>query len=251
MQCGSAKDMIQLLRSRLLDSCESMRYDDPVYTNRINLALLNIYSARPDEFPQKVIEVPLKEGAEQFLPVGVTMFEFLGTGYKGSRGSVAPCPEQKKPQESSDEFLDIYKTRCAKIAPPSGSSVTLSDKCNGYSVSSYSYERKNGGFFTVSPNAPKDGGAVARFLVSECPQCKPENMDEQLPCKLWAAIFEKSAAYMLAIESEDAATTQKAAVHEGNFDRIMAAMYKTDSRIGSGYFRGQKPDGSSDPNVTR
>jgi hypothetical protein len=249
MECGSAKQLIKLLRGRVNDDCDTPRYDDAFYLERINLAMLNLYAVRPDEFPKKTIEVDLKEGSEQFLPSDVTMFEFLGTGYKDASGKVAPC-NTKKPEEANSELLAIYSGRCSTASSTSGA-APANQGCDSYSVSGFSYEPKNGGYFTVSPPAPAGTTAKARFLVSACPQCTPANIDETLPCKLWPMLYEKSAALMLNQESEDAATAQKAAAHEQNYTNQLGLKYQTDSRLGSGYFRGQTPDGAPDPNVRR
>jgi parvulin-like peptidyl-prolyl isomerase len=76
-------------------------------------------------------------------------------------------------------------------------------------------------------------------------------MDTPINCKFYAAIYEKAMAYMYDAESEDAANTANSARHSANFAALVAAQYQTDSRIGSGYYLGQRPDGSPDPNVRR
>lgn len=249
--CGTAKDIIKLVREKLIDDCPTQRYDDAFIRSRVNLALKMIYAIRPDEFPEKIIQVPLVAGANQFLPQNITSFEMLSTAYYDEKGKPVNCSD-KAPTKSTNDFLDIYASRCASrvTSAQTGIAGTPEALCKEYVVSSYSFKRKDGGFFTVSPPVPVNGKKpFLNVLASACPECTPETDDEQLPCKLYSAIYEKTLVYMFDVESEDNQTQEKSARHEARFASIMGEMYRVDSRIGSGYFRGE--NGTGDPNVKR
>ena len=247
MSCGSAKDLIAVVRGQMADECVPYRNDDAFILARINLALLNTYALRPDSAepaPEYLLLIPSKT---QTLPADVTFMEFLGTAFKVD-GKFIEC-DAGKPTEASDDFLAAYAGRCATT--PTADVTKIASKCDAYVVKSFSFERKNGRILTVDPAPPEGLEVYARLVVARCPTCAPEKLDTQLNCKFYAAIYEKTMAYMYDAESEDASNAANSARHHANFMSLVAAQYQTDARIGSGYYLGQKPDGSPDPNVRR
>jgi hypothetical protein len=229
------------------DECEPYRNSDAFILARINLALLNTYALRPDSAEPKVEYVALTASKTQELPANATFMEFLGTAFKVD-GKYVEC-EAGKPTEASDDFLAAYAARCP--AKPVADVTTIASKCDAYVVKSFSFERKNGRTLTIDPAPPAGLEVFARIIFAKCPVCSPENIDEHINCKFYAAIYEKTMAYMYDAESEDASNTANSVRHHANFMALVAAQYQTDARIGSGYYLGQKPDGSPDPNVRR
>lgn len=249
MSCGTAKDLIKLVREQMGDNCTPYRNDDPFIMARINLAMLTLYAIRPDAAEQKIVKIKLSNSKTQQLPENSTMIEFLGTAYKDGESFVS-C--EAKPTEASDDFLAAYASRkCVKPAQKSTATPTVESKCDNYAIKSFSYEQKNGRTIIIDPAPPAGVDVYADVLVSQCPTCTPQSIDEQLPCKYYAAIYEKTMAYMYDSESEDAANANNAQRHSQNFAALIGQQYQTDSRIGSGYYLGAKPDGGSDPQVRR
>jgi tRNA U34 5-carboxymethylaminomethyl modifying enzyme MnmG/GidA len=248
MSCGTVADLISLVREQMGDECAPVRNSDAMIINRINLALLSLYALRPDSVEPTIQYLKLEKSKTQMLPENSTMFEFLGTAYKD--GNVYVSCETAKPTESSDDFLAAYAGRCPSSTQDSITGSAQSP-CGKYSIKSFAYEKKNGRILTIEPAPSVNDEAYAKLLVSSCPQCTPKNLQEELPCKYYAAIYEKTMAYMYDAESEDAANANNSQRHANNFEKLVGLQYQTDARIGSGYYLGQKPDGSSDPNVRR
>lgn len=247
MACGSAKDLIGVVRGQLADECLPYRYDDAFILARINLALLNTYALRPDSAEPEEFFLPLVASKTQTLPENTTFMEFLGTAFLVG-GKYIDCGVGK-PTEASDDFLAAYATRC--VSRTVAAANAAESNCDTYVVKSFSFERKNGRVLTVDPAPPENFEVYARLIVSACPSCAPEGVSTQINCKFYAAIYEKTMAYMYDAESEDAANAANSARHHANFMALIAGQYQTDARIGSGYYLGQKPDGSPDPNVRR
>lgn len=246
MTCGTAKDLIAVIRGQMGDECAPQRYDDAFILARINLARLNTYALRPDSADPKEVFLPLIASKTQTLPQNTTFMEFLGTAFKDGDKYIE-C-DAGKPTEASDDFLAAYASRC----PGGTTTATVSgNKCDAYVVKSFSFERKNGRTLTIDPAPPAGLEVYARLVLAQCPSCSPETLDTQLNCKFYAAIYEKTMAYMYDAESEDTANAANSARHHANFVALIAAQYQTDARIGSGYYLGQRPDGSPDPNVRR
>jgi hypothetical protein len=244
--CGNVSDFLQTIRQGWKDDCEPQRYSDEYILKRINMAMLAIYAIRPDEFPQTKVSIPLVAGANQSIPVGLTVFEVLSSGYLDKSGDFKPC-SNATPSSGSNDFLGIYTNRCQKAATPSTAAATIASKCDGYNVSSYSYKQKDGGFFTVSPPVPEGTIAHIQVLASSCPKCRPETLSEELPCKLLPLIYEKTMVYLFDSETEDNLSIQKMNAHELRYKELYQSMYRTDAQIGSGFYRGERGNGDGTP----
>lgn len=229
MACGSARDLISLMREQVKDDCTPYRYSDSFFLKRINLALRAIYPLRPDAFEPELIYHKLEVGADQFLPKDTTLREFQGTGYK--QGNTFVQCDTAKPTENDDTFLSAYANRCPTTVSVSNTAVTATSKCDQYAVKSVNYERKNGNFFGVVPAVPVGVEAYIKALVYRCPDCTPDNLDAELPCKFYNAIYEKSMALVYGAEGEDQFNDAKAKDHEARFAAFLNGVYVQDQRI--------------------
>lgn len=254
MSCGTAKDLIRVIRQQLHDECpagaDESRYTDAFILDRINLSLLALFALRPDAFEPKVKYFDLIPGTDQQLPENFHLMEVLGSGYYDADGKPIDC-SQSKPAESNQDFLSAYSSVSIPASAVAASASAEEKKCAEYSVTSFAYDPKNGRYFTASPAVPAGSTIKIKVLVSECPSCSPESLDYEIPCKWYSTIYEKTMAYVLSAEDEDAANMAKAAGYETRFAEMQKAIYQRDAQIGSGYYRGRKPDGSPDERVRR
>lgn len=249
MACGTVSDLVKLIRERMRLDCGDERFTQEQIIARISLAYKATYTIRPDLFDPVTLDHKLVPGADQNLPKDVTLFEFLGTGYKNSlTGTVEQCTDAAKPAAAQDDFISIYKSRCKQSTATSVAVVdTPQAKCSSFAISSYSHELRNGTYFSVSPVVPEGKDVYVKLLVRQCPKCDLDSLDADVPCKLFAPLYEKALSFMYETDDEDQMLAQRAQAHEAKYAALMREMYVTDSRMASGYFIGQTPEGKSDP----
>ena len=249
MSCQTAADLISQATDVLGECALSERYSKQTILNQFNMSLSALAEARPDAF-KSTIEIPLVAGVFQQLPKGVTfLVQVLDTAYKDESGVAKPCVS--KPLVADDTYISKFGAwgKCVSTEPAVVAGA-VADPCESFKASSFSYQKKLGNFFQVTPAAPVGTKAIVMASVYKHPEkVLLKDIDTYEVCDYVNIIFARMMANLLMLDSADDSLIKKHQLYNQQWLDFVRINYRSAARVGSGYYLGEV--GTGDPAVIR